>query len=265
MANHLSGERTPDLILSTALRLFNHFGVDRVAIYRIAADIGVSPGKVTHYFPRKLDILYRLTDNLEAEALEVLSATRNPDVVEMAEFLIRLFRLMWRYHFFFQSLRYLTATDPKIAKSHQRIRKVAQSASMQPIEDAVESRDIPAIEPPSSPKVLSDNMWAVWINRLGSWTPGSGRHADENLVVYDCCVHHLSFIQAYASRGYISRLHTTVKEMLGIQEKQPCKMTRSPSSHSIASGAPSPISDHRVAGRRSIGAQRDLPGHGREA
>jgi AcrR family transcriptional regulator len=214
----LANESTPDRILSTALRLFNRFGADRVPVYKIAAEVGISPGNLTYHFPRKQDILYRLVDSLEAEAFEVLASTRNPGVVEMAEYLIRLFRLMWSYHFFFDSLNQLSATDAKIAESHRRIREIAQNGSIQRIEDAIASGDIPSVEPPSSPTILAENMWAVWVNRLGIERPGSEEHAAGELVVYDCCVHHLSLIQPYASKRYIARLHTTVKEMLGIQD-----------------------------------------------
>ena len=152
----MANESTPDRILATALRLFNQFGVDRVPVYKIASEIGISPGNLTYHFPRKQDIIYQLIDNLEAEASEVLTSKRNPGTVELAEYLIRLFRLMWRYHFFFESLTYLTATDPKISVSHQRIRNVAQSGSIQRIEDAMASGDIPPIEAPTSPRILSE-------------------------------------------------------------------------------------------------------------
>ena len=213
----LTNESTPDRILSTALQLFNQYGVDRVPLYKIAADVNKSPGNVTYHFPRKKDIIHRLVDNLEVEAAEVLASKRNPGVTALADYFVRLFRLMWRYHFFFDSLTYLTATDAKIAASHQRIREIAQSASIQRIEDAIASGDILAVEPPSSPRILAENMWAVWISRLGNGRPSGTEEAGRELAVYDCCVHHLSLIQHYASRRYIMRLHAAIKVSLDIE------------------------------------------------
>jgi AcrR family transcriptional regulator len=213
----LTNETTPDRILSTALQLFNQFGVDRVPVYKIAAEVNKSPGNVTYHFPRKKDIIHRLIDNLEVEAAEVLASKRNPGVTALADYLVRLFRLMWRYHFFFESLTYLTATDSKIATSHQRIRELAQSSSIHRIEDALASGDILAVEPPSSPRILAENMWAVWISRLGNGRPGGVEESGRELAVYDCCLHHLSLIQHYASKRYILRLHTAIKILLDIE------------------------------------------------
>jgi AcrR family transcriptional regulator len=213
----LASESTPDRILSTALRLFNQFGVDRVPVYKIAAEIGISPGNLTYHFPRKQDILYQLIDRLECEAAQVIASKRNPGAVELAHYLVSLFRLMWRYHFFFESLTYLTATDVKIAESHQRIRELAQGGSVQRIEDAMESGDILTVEPPTTPLILAENMWAVWVNRLATTRPGTDEQTAGELVVYDCCVHHLSLIQPYASKKFIAKLHDAVKDKLQLK------------------------------------------------
>lgn len=214
----LATESTPERILSTALRLFNQSGVDRVPVYKIAAEIGISPGNLTYHFPRKQDIIYQLIDNLEAEASQVLKSKRNPGTAELAEYLIRLFRLMWRYHFFFESLTYLTATDEKIALSHERIRDVAQNQSVLRIQDAMTAGDIPPVEAPTTPQILAENMWAVWVNRLSISRPATEAHEEGELVVYDCCLHHLSLIQPYATNRFISRLHSTIKDILRLTE-----------------------------------------------
>lgn len=219
----MANESTPERILSTALHLFNQFGVDRVPVYKIAAELGISPGNLTYHFPRKHDILYHLIDNLEAEASEVLASKRNPGSTELAQYLVSLFRLMWRYHFFFESLTYLTATDEKIAESHLRIRGRAQSLSIQRIEDAMASGDILDVLPPSSPKILAENMWAVWVNRL-SLSPRTDEPASGDLVVYDCCLHHLSLIQPYGSKRFITTLQGAIKDALNLGEQADVKL-----------------------------------------
>lgn len=213
----LSGESTPDRILSTALRLFNGNGADRVPIYKIASDLGISPGNLTYHFARKQDILYALIDRLEAEAAVVLASPRDPSSKELALYIVNLFSLMWRYHFFFESLTYFTATDARIAESYQRIMETAIAGSIQRIEDAIACGDIPPITAPNSPQILGENMWAVWVNRLGAARSRSSEAEDSVAAVYDCCIHHISLIQPYASRTYISRLHDAVREILGTE------------------------------------------------
>lgn len=212
----MSGESTPERILSTALRLFNSDGADRVAIYKIASELGISPGNLTYHFAKKQDIIYSLVDRLETEAAEVLASPRNPQARHLAEYIVNLFSLMWRYHFFFQSVTYFIATDPHLAESYRRIMTMAIGRSIQRLEDAIACGDIAPLVPPSSPRVLGENMWAVWVNRLGTARSGVDEGSDAASAIYDCCIHHICLIQPYASRTYFSQLHEAVEDILGV-------------------------------------------------
>ena len=213
----MTGESTFERILSTALKLFNTHGVDRVPIYKIASDLNISPGNLTYHFALKQDILYALMDRLEAEAVEVLASPRNPGAKELAHYIVNLFSLMWRYHFFFESLTYFTASDERIAESYRRIMQTAIAGSIQRIEDAIACGDIPPIVAPNSPQILGENMWAVWVNRLGVVRSGLDEEGDQAAAVYDCAVHHISLIHPYATPKFISRLHSAVQEILNSQ------------------------------------------------
>jgi AcrR family transcriptional regulator len=210
----LSGGSTFERILSTARQLFNAHGADRVPIYKIASELGISPGNLTYHFARKQDILYSLIDRLESETALVLASPRNPASKELARYIVNLFSLMWRYHFFFASWTYFAATDDRIADSYQRIMKTAIKGSIHRIEDAIACGDIPPIVAPNSAQILGENMWAVWVNRLGVVRSGFDEVGDHASAVYDCAVHHLSLIQPYASKTFISRLHDAVREIL---------------------------------------------------
>lgn len=206
---------TADRILATALRLFNEHGVDRVAIYKVAADLNISPGNLTYHFAKKYDLVVALVERFEQEASLVLKTPRNAGAPELARYIISIFRLMWRYHFLFQS-PHVAASNDRIANCYDRIRVSAQTWSMQRIEDAVACGDIPPVKSPNSSKILAENMWAVWVNRL-SLKRGQSEGADSGqLAVYDCCIHHISLIQPYASNRYINNLHELVKDLLDI-------------------------------------------------
>ncbi|WP_340268103.1 TetR/AcrR family transcriptional regulator [Sphingobium mellinum] len=214
----MSAGSTPDRILSAALRLFNSNGVDRVAIYKIASDLGISPGNLTYHFAKKQDIIYSLIDRLELEAAEVLTSPRNSGAKYLAEYIVNLFSLMWRYHFFFESLTYFTATDPHLAESYRRIMSTAIAGSVQRIQDAIACGDIEPMKAPNSPKILGENMWAVWVNRLGAARSSCDETSDGIAAIYDCCIHHISLIQPYASDTYIARLHETVMDLLDVDQ-----------------------------------------------
>lgn len=213
----MSGESTPERILSTALKLFNSNGVDRVAIYKIASSLGISPGNLTYHFAKKQDIIYSLIDRLEVEAAQVLASPRVPGARQLAQYIVQLFSLMWRYHFFFESLTYFTATDPHLAESYRRIMATAIAGSIQRIEDAIACGEIAPLTAPNSPKILGENMWAVWVNRLGAARSGYDENCDGLIAIYDCCIHHISLIQPYAGKTYISKLHEAVEELLDVE------------------------------------------------
>ncbi|MEC3909087.1 TetR/AcrR family transcriptional regulator [Sphingobium sp. CR2-8] len=215
----MGDESTPDRILSTALKLFNSSGVDRVPIYKIASSLSISPGNLTYHFAKKQDIIYALIDRLEHDATDVLSSPRNPSAKHLAEYIVNLFSLMWRYHFFFESLTYFTATDPHLAESYHRIMTTAITGSIQRIKDAISCGDIAPLISPNSPQILGENMWAVWVNRLGAARSGFNEQRDGIDAIYDCCIHHMSLIQPYASETYIFRLHNAIKEMLNIDQR----------------------------------------------
>lgn len=211
-------ESTPDRILSTALRLFNSSGVDRVPIYKIASSLSISPGNLTYHFAKKQDIIYALIDRLEQDAADVLASPRNPGAKHLAEYIVNLFSLMWRYHFFFESLTYFTATDPHLAESYHRIMTTAIKGSIHRIEQAISCGDIAPLVAPNSPQILGENMWAVWVNRLGAARSGTDEDSDGLDAIYDCCIHHISLIQPYASATYVVRLHNAVRNLLNVEE-----------------------------------------------
>lgn len=214
----MSGVSTSDRILSTALQLFNSNGADRVPIYKIASDLGISPGNLTYHFAKKQDIVHSLVERLETEAADVLSSPRNPSAKHLAQYIVDLFSLMWRYHFFFESITNFSGVDPYLAECHRRIMSTAISGSVQRIEDAIACGDIEPLTPPNCPKILGENMWAVWVNRLGTAKSDDRGIPDRTAVVYDCCIHHISIIQPYASAKYIARLYEAVKDLLNVQE-----------------------------------------------
>jgi len=64
-----------DHILSAALGLFNQHGIDGVKTRDIAAEIGISLGNLTYYFPAKNDIVLALAHNLGDAINEALAQT----------------------------------------------------------------------------------------------------------------------------------------------------------------------------------------------
>lgn len=77
------GNDTRSNILTTARRLFNAEGYDRVTMRRIAAEAGIGVGNVTYYFPRKQDIVDALMDDSFARTRVEDVVTRPAQLTDM--------------------------------------------------------------------------------------------------------------------------------------------------------------------------------------
>src|SRR5262245_51362071 len=73
------GERTRQLVVETALRLFRERGFDRTTMRAVAAEAGLSPGNAYYYFPSKQHLVQHFYADIQTEhrrrSAEVLSAS----------------------------------------------------------------------------------------------------------------------------------------------------------------------------------------------
>lgn len=216
MSRETARTPTQQRILDAALILFNETGIERVSLYRIAAQVGISQGNLTYHFALKQDLVFALIHQLETEMTLVLSQRRDVTTRSMANYLVTLFRVMWKHRFFFLSFTYLVRDDPLIEESYNRLAMIAQEGSMKRIDDAATVGDIAMIRPPNSSRILAENMWATWINQI-CIGGRSGPERTEVETIYDCCLHHLSLIHPYAPEGYILRIVRKVEAALGLE------------------------------------------------
>jgi AcrR family transcriptional regulator len=61
------GERTRQLVVDTALRLFRERGYDRTTMRGVAAEAGLSPGNAYYYFPSKQHLVQHFYADIQAE------------------------------------------------------------------------------------------------------------------------------------------------------------------------------------------------------
>jgi AcrR family transcriptional regulator len=61
------GERTRQLVVETALRLFRERGYDRTTMRMVAAEAGLSPGNAYYYFPSKPHLVQHFYAEIQAE------------------------------------------------------------------------------------------------------------------------------------------------------------------------------------------------------
>jgi AcrR family transcriptional regulator len=61
------GERTRQLVVETALRLFRERGYDRTTMRMVASEAGLSPGNAYYYFPSKPHLVQHFYAEIQAE------------------------------------------------------------------------------------------------------------------------------------------------------------------------------------------------------
>lgn len=93
MARNKHPEKTINLILDVAFRLFMEKGYEHTSIQDIIAHLGgLSKGAIYHHFKSKEDILVAVTDRMTAESNQMLAAVRDRSDLSGKEKLKTIFK-----------------------------------------------------------------------------------------------------------------------------------------------------------------------------
>ena len=158
---------TAKRILDTAIALFNHHGVQNVAVSEIAAQLEISPGNLTYHYRRKEDLVLAAFDALMQQlklALQsppaVLSAQRS------AENLQRTLQLLWDYRFFYNAITYLLTNNRQLMQEFAEARVWVLDALTGDLQRLTEHKLFRAVRPPNSHALLAANIWALLLDWL---------------------------------------------------------------------------------------------------
>jgi AcrR family transcriptional regulator len=118
----MATRHTQQIIVDTAIELFNAHGTSEVSTNRIAAFCGVSRGHLHYHFHTKQDliqcVLMRITAEMTASWPEDL---RHPNLVRLAEMFGRQALLTHRYRFFFREQACLLRSDPLLLQRYREL------------------------------------------------------------------------------------------------------------------------------------------------
>jgi AcrR family transcriptional regulator len=206
---------TRERIVQRSILLFNRKGLRNVAIERIAADLKISPGNLTYHFPRKQQLIAAtlavMRDGLRT-ALERPTAVRSaPDG---ARYLIRLYRTLWDFRFFFNALTYVL-TDPRLRREYTEFRDWAMQTIEKDIIVLCEQGYFVLPVAPNTIPLIAENMWSQWLNWLRVQqilNPLATTPADAAL--YDCALHHWSLCQPWIRPDYARDLLQAFRDLL---------------------------------------------------
>ncbi|MBN1372768.1 MAG: TetR/AcrR family transcriptional regulator [Anaerolineaceae bacterium] len=130
-----------DLILQTALELFNQLGTAKVTTNHIAEAAGISPGNLYYHFQNKPHIIREIYDRMVANWEEVYAEIegRAASVDSVEQFTKGNFRMLWRYRFFNREMVALMNADPALAGRHIRLYEERFQRQSRLVQGAVEA------------------------------------------------------------------------------------------------------------------------------
>ncbi len=121
---------TRELILSTALALFNEEGLAEVGSVDIASVMGISPGNLHYHFKGKVLIIEELYARFESEMRMVLDApVNNPlQLEDNWVYLYIIFEEIYDFRFFYRNLGWVFEKIPELAPQFARLLRAKEGA-----------------------------------------------------------------------------------------------------------------------------------------
>ncbi|NMC84777.1 MAG: TetR/AcrR family transcriptional regulator [Anaerolineaceae bacterium] len=152
---------TKELILQTAVRLFNQMGTARVSTNRIAEEAGISPGNLYYHFADKAHILREIYEHMISDWDEVyrqIGAGMAPEEA-LRHFIEANFDLLWHYRFFSRETVALLNADPLLKARHVELSGARFEQQAQLLRKLVDSGQMRF----SSAEKLTDTLVIAWI------------------------------------------------------------------------------------------------------
>lgn len=129
---------THDMILRTALELFNAQGSRTVTTNHIAKGCGISPGNLYYHFKNKEEIIRALYNQMVREWDEYVTAFTVFDMSVFAKVIEHSNTVFKRYRFIHNELYALCQNDPELDEINRRRLQIKKAMVQQMIELLIE-------------------------------------------------------------------------------------------------------------------------------
>ncbi len=160
---------TRELILTTSLELFNHFGEPNVTTNHIADEADISPGNLYYHFRSKDDIVIELFKRFLVR-FQPLMDTSEGSLLEAEDLWFQLhmsFELKGEFRFLYRNLSDLTARIPDLNRAMRGLLQHERQAAWNSL-SGLEQASVLSIEPQQK-KLLTDSILLA----LTYWIPFS--------------------------------------------------------------------------------------------
>lgn len=159
-----------DLILSTALELFNQKGTAEVSTNHIAEACSISPGNLYYHFRNKAAIIQALFEQLYAAwDIELsLPSDHSPQLSDLTSIVETNYHIIWRYRFAYRELVALLRQDSALHASFVSTRQRGFSGFQQLVEQFIAAGIMRPIEANTLDQLMQI-CWLIsefWLNNL---------------------------------------------------------------------------------------------------
>lgn len=114
---------TQNKIIDAAIRLFNATGVSSVSTSKIADAAGISKGNLHYHYSTKGEIIFAIWNRMESEINNWNDDDKNPTIHHMAAMVLRQYRQIWQYRFFYRELNILLEQEEELKYRFVRVRQ----------------------------------------------------------------------------------------------------------------------------------------------
>lgn len=127
----MATRETQNLIIDTAIALFNEHGTKAISTNRIADECQLSRGNLHYHFRTKEEIIQTIFQHIDREMGESWYEDHEHPSMEYTHFMFaRQIELFWRYRFFYRELNSLLQNDARLKllfmdSRKKRIKEVA--------------------------------------------------------------------------------------------------------------------------------------------
>ncbi len=133
--------KTRDKILTTALNLFNEFGVPNVTLRRIAAEMKISQGNLNYYFKHREDIIealyFQLLETFEQEKSRL--STEKIDFHFVLDSTRAGMEALFRYRFLMIDFNQNMRENPKLHEHFKQLEEIRKQTYLHAFNLAIEA------------------------------------------------------------------------------------------------------------------------------
>jgi AcrR family transcriptional regulator len=214
-ARYQCGLDTRRRIIERSIELFNQNGIQNITIENIAVDLQISPGNITYHFKLRRDLIRASLDLLQERLGEAMERPQVSSPQEAGEYVIRGFRPLWDFRFFFNSMVFLTQHDQELRTRYFEFRQWAVEAVARDLEGLVALGYFRPPKAPNSTLLISENMWAQWLSWLRTQQiEDPAAKTPSAKALYDFALHLWSLCQPHLAPGFGQALLRELQQAL---------------------------------------------------